>query len=79
MAHDSQIVRAKENLKLSYGGPANDKHQALTNGLKLYVRVIIKSEAWPPIHVVSHSFTKFNNLFLNSSLKLVFPTILLNL
>ena len=22
MAHDSQIVRAKENLKLSYGGPS---------------------------------------------------------
>ena len=21
MAHDSQIVRAKENIKLSYGGP----------------------------------------------------------
>ena len=31
MAHVSQIVRAKEKLKLSYGGtvsPANDKHQA---------------------------------------------------
>ena len=44
MAHDSQIVRAKENLKLSYGGPAKDKHQATTNGLKLYVRAIIESE-----------------------------------
>ena len=34
MAHDSQIVRAKENLKLSYGGPANDNRQAQTDVLK---------------------------------------------
>ena len=27
-------------------GPANDKHQATTNRLKLYVRGVIKSEAW---------------------------------
>ena len=32
MAHDPQIVRAKENLKL---GPATDKHQAPTHRLKL--------------------------------------------
>ena len=28
MAHDSQIVRAKENLKMSQGGLATDKYQA---------------------------------------------------
>ena len=28
-------------------GQANDKHQAPTNGLKFYVKVDIKSEAWP--------------------------------
>ena len=43
-AHDSHIVRAKEKLKLSYGGPS-DKHQAPINGLKLYARAVIKSEA----------------------------------
>ena len=25
MAHDSQIARAKENLKLSYGGPSQEQ------------------------------------------------------
>ena len=45
--HDSQIVRATGNLKFSYGGPVKDKHQAPTNGLKLYVRAVIESEAWP--------------------------------
>ena len=45
MAHDSQIVRAKENLKLSHVGPATDKHQAQTHRLKLYVRAVIESEA----------------------------------
>ena len=44
-AHDSQIVRAKETSTRVMVGPANDKHQAPTNGLKLYVRAIIKSEA----------------------------------
>ena len=44
-AHESQIVRAKENLKLSHKGPATDKHQAPTHRLKLYVRAVIESEA----------------------------------
>ena len=47
-AHDSHIVRAKENPKLSQGpkvGLAKDKHQAPTNGLKLSVRTVIESEA----------------------------------
>ena len=44
-AHDSQIVRAKENLELSHGGSATDKHQAPTHQLKLYVRAVIESEA----------------------------------
>ena len=48
-AHDSQIVRAKENLKFSHGGPDTDKHQALTHWLKFYARAIIDSEAWPTI------------------------------
>ena len=30
-------------------GPATAKHQAPTNRLKLYVRAIIESEAWPNI------------------------------
>ena len=49
--HDSQIVRAKENLKLSWAmvGPATAKHQAPTHWLKLNVRAIIESEAWPNI------------------------------
>ena len=41
-AHDSKIVRAKESLTV---GPATDKHQAPTHRLKLYVRVVIESEA----------------------------------
>ena len=49
MAHDSQIVRAKENLKLSHGGLATDKHQAPTHRLKLYVRAVIESEARPTV------------------------------
>ena len=44
-AHDSQIVRAKENLTLSHGGPATDKHQVPTHQLKVYVRAVIESEA----------------------------------
>ena len=47
MARDSQIVRAKENLKLSH--PATDTYQAPTHRLKLYVRAIIESEAWPTV------------------------------
>ena len=30
-------------------GPAKDKHQAPTNGLKLYVKAVFKSEAWPTV------------------------------
>ena len=30
-AHDSQIAKAKQNLKLSHGGSAKDKYQASTN------------------------------------------------
>ena len=50
MAHDSQIIRAtKEKHKLNYGVTAKDKHQAPTNGLKLYVRAVIESMEWPTI------------------------------
>ena len=44
MAHDSQTVRANENLKLSHG-----KHQAPTNGLKFNVSAVIESEVWPTV------------------------------
>ena len=44
-ARDSQIVEAKENLKLSYGGPGQRQAQAPTNGLKLCVSAVIKPEA----------------------------------
>ena len=54
MAHDSQIVTAIENLKLATVGPAKDKHQAPTNGLKLYVRAVIESEA--SIKEENHSY-----------------------
>ena len=40
MALYLQIVRAKQNLKLSHGGPGKDKHQLPTEWLKLYVRAI---------------------------------------
>ena len=30
-------------------GPATDKHQAPTHQLKLYVRAVIESEAWPTV------------------------------
>ena len=45
MTHDSLIVRTKENLKLSHGGPRQNEYQAPTNGLKLHVKVVIESEA----------------------------------
>ena len=45
--HDLQIVKVKENLKLSDGGPSQG--QALTNRLKLYTRAVIESEAWPTV------------------------------
>ena len=45
MAQDPHIVRAKENLKLS----AKDKLQAPNNGLKLNVRAVVESEAWPAV------------------------------
>ena len=33
-AHDSQIVRAKENLKLSYGGPGQGQATGLNQRIK---------------------------------------------
>ena len=52
MAHDSQIVRTKENLKLSHRpmvGPGKDKHQLQTNLLKLDARAVIESEDRPTV------------------------------
>ena len=44
-AHDSQKVRAKENLKLSYSRPSQ-RHISGTNlQIKLYIRAVIESEA----------------------------------
>ena len=34
MAHDSQIVRAKENLKLSYGGPSQRQTSGTNQPIK---------------------------------------------
>ena len=47
MAHDTQIVRAKGNLKLSYGGPgpSQGKASGTNQQIKLYVRVVIESES----------------------------------
>ena len=46
-AHDSQIVRAKENSSWASVCPATDKHQAPTHRLNHYVRAFIESEARP--------------------------------
>ena len=43
-AHDSQIVRAKENSSRATVGPATYKHQTPTHRLKLYVRAAIEFE-----------------------------------
>ena len=53
MAYDSQIVQAKENLKLSHMvGPAKDKHQVATNLLKLDARAVIESEDRPTVVLI---------------------------
>ena len=44
-AHDSQIVRAKENLQLSRSGPSLGQASGTTHRLKLYFRAVIESEA----------------------------------
>ena len=45
MAHDSQIVRAKENLKLSYGGPSQRQTLGTNQWIKALRQGIILSEA----------------------------------
>ena len=32
-------------------GPANDKYQSSTYGLKPYARAVVESEAWPNVHI----------------------------
>ena len=49
MAHDSKIVWAKNASSWATTDPATDKHQAPTHQLKLKVRAVIKSEAWPTV------------------------------
>ena len=43
------LVRARKTSRWGTVGSAKDKHQAPTNGFKLYVRAIIESEAWPTV------------------------------
>ena len=45
------MTRRKPELKKKTAtvGPAKDKHQAPTNWLKLSVRAVIESEAWPTV------------------------------
>ena len=45
MVHNSQIVGAKDNLKLITVGQTKDIYQALNYLLKLYVRAINDSES----------------------------------
>ena len=49
MAHDSQIVGAKENLLLSYGGPSQWHASGTYQRIKVYARAVIYSEDWPTI------------------------------
>ena len=42
---DSETVRAKENPKLTHGGPSQTQAKVPTNRLKLNVRAVIESEA----------------------------------
>ena len=42
MAHDLQIVRAKENLKLSYGGPSYSQ----ASGTNQPIKVLRQSRHW---------------------------------
>ena len=39
-------------------GPATDKHQAPTHRLKLYVRAVIESEAWPTVVQLKEWYTQ---------------------
>ena len=48
-AHNSQVVKAKENLQLSHGGHAKVKHQTPKKPMKTLVRAIMKSDAWPTV------------------------------
>ena len=49
-AHDSlSVSELKKTSSWASVGPATDKHQAPTHRLKLYVRAVIESEAWPTV------------------------------
>ena len=45
MAHDSQIVRAKENLKLSHGGSS----QRQASDTNQQIKVLRQGEAYPTV------------------------------
>ena len=47
MAH--WLSELKKTSSWATVGPDTDKHQAPTHRLKLYVRAVIESEAWPTV------------------------------
>ena len=44
MAHDSQIVRAKDNLKLSYGGPSQGQSSGMRTNQR--TKVLRQGRHW---------------------------------
>ena len=44
-AHESQVVRAKENLKLSYDGPSQRQASGTNQRIKALRQGVIESEA----------------------------------
>ena len=45
----SRLTDSQKTSSWAMVGPATDKHQAPSHRLKLYVRPIIESEAWPTV------------------------------
>ena len=56
MAHDSEIVRAKGNLKLSYGGPS----QGQASGTNQRIKALRQGRLMTKIRLSNNSF-KFIN------------------
>ena len=48
-AHDSQIARAKVNLKLSHGGPSQRQAPDTNQPIKGLRSAVIVSDAWPNV------------------------------
>ena len=49
MTHDSQIVRAKENFKLSHGGPSQRQASGFNQRIKALRQAVVESETWPTV------------------------------